>query len=297
VQHRDAGNSIFVETVLQNETTDTMLLESIEFISAPRFTATRICPRGATWHAFSPNKDHAHEEGPLGHPFADAPLLRANGGAESYVFCLQEIQSSMQDFPSPHTEASGRDRPMEGATERGASPRSPKTPSKAAALAAMAGDSSALGKLDIRWRGPMGDRARLQTQIITGAPQQMKELSLALVQLSKMIYVDVPFEATLTVCSHVARSMGPLKVSALSPSASEAVTKKHIPESQRAIVMDGLQSIVVEHVPPESKVAVTVKLLSRAAGRQFLPGLMLTDGRDGRVFDTLQPIEVYAFVK
>jgi hypothetical protein len=63
--------------------------------------------------------------------------------------------------------------------------------------------------------------------------------------------------------------------------------------SEEGIVLDGLQSECINEIAPRGRAQLTLSMIPRLPGRQFIQGLILTDERDGRVFDTLAPIEVY----
>ena len=54
------------------------------------------------------------------------------------------------------------------------------THARSAAAAAAIDASGALGRLDMRWRGPLGDGGRLQTQAIMGAPPPRRDVSITL---------------------------------------------------------------------------------------------------------------------
>lgn len=188
--------------------------------------------------------------GPLSAYVADVALLPPEGGAFSYVFRLDR---------SAEAEAAG-------------------------GAAVDPGGGSALGRLEIRWRGPMGDPARLQTQLITMPPAPPRDLLLSLASLPPRLAVEQPFTAEVLISNPGARALGPLKLSYSEGGAAGG---------GGGVVMEGPQSIVVEEVPARGSVSVGVRLLALAPGTQLLSGLMLTDERDGRVFDSLKPAEVF----
>lgn len=185
--------------------------------------------------------------GPLAEMISNMPLLPPDGGSLSYVFCLGRESSSSEFL-------------LQGASH-----------------------SDILGRLDIRWRGPMGDSARLQTQPIgRDALSPRRDVWLTLTSLPDKLHVEEPFQAEITVVSTIDRRLGPLKVS-YNPQKTK----------DRAVVLDGLQSVLIAEVAPQGRASVRITLFPRIIGRAFIEDFMLTNERDGRVYDTLQPVEVF----
>jgi hypothetical protein len=183
--------------------------------------------------------------GPLAEMISNMPLLPP-GGSSSYVFCLERERAS----------------PLQNASY-----------------------SDVLGRLDICWRGPMGDLARLQTQPIgrdAASQSPRRDVCLILTSLPDKLLVEEPFQAEFSVVSTIDRRLGPLKIS-FNPQKTK----------DSAIVLDGLQSLVIPEVAPQGRASVRMTLFPCAAGPAFIQDFMLTNERDGRVYDTLQPVEVF----
>ena len=81
-------------------------------------------------------------------------IPRGAGGSRSYVFRL----------------------------DRCPPPAGPPGAASAAAIAALDAASGALGRLEIRWRGAMGESGRLQTQQLLGAAQHRRDVTVTLLQ-------------------------------------------------------------------------------------------------------------------
>lgn len=128
--------STLLEACVENATKTPLLLSSATFEPSPQFTCHAIVPpksTGADGCAI-PNA------GGVGLPSLagrDLIVLDASGGSEHFLFELSERADLF---------------------ERGGDVASPSA-------------GVALGKLEIRWRGRMGETGRLQTQQILGAPR------------------------------------------------------------------------------------------------------------------------------
>ena len=136
----------FLEACVENATKAPLLLSAATFEPAPRFTCEAVLPpkrAGANGFAIP---DGANGGGGVGLPSLtgrDLRVLDAAGGSAHFLFELREKQSGWKGE----------------AGETGARDADAATP------------PDALGKLEIRWRGRMGETGRLQTQQILGAPK------------------------------------------------------------------------------------------------------------------------------
>jgi hypothetical protein len=250
LQHRLVAQDVLLEATLENRTKAPMLLDAVRLVPAPPYTAQTLDPPAPAAAAAAPGA------GPLV-AYADAvPLLPPEGGAKSFVFRLRR------------GEGQG-----EGAGESAAGGGAVADP----------GGGAALGRVEIRWRGPMGDPARLQTQLISMPPSPARDLRLSLGPLPPRVHVEQPFTAHVLIANASDRRLGPLKLSFTAAGSAGAPS----------VVMEGAQSVVVDEVAPRGTASVGLRLLPLAPGTQLVQGLLLTDDRDGRVFDTLRPAEVF----
>jgi hypothetical protein len=278
------SSTVFLEAVIENKTEDTMLLESVELAVATGYSSQNI----SNFSNGSSNSGSMNIESSSSDDNTAAQLLPPRGGAAGYIFKLTRLWQS----------SSG-------------SNTSPKSSSPRGALSNQ--DGSALGKLDIQWKGALDDPARLQTQVISGnSALPYRELRLEIVALPERIVVAEPFKIEICVVSGVDRRLGPLKVSYHEASALKLSLSAPVGAGSgggggsisnavmemgdgfdEGIVLDGLQSECINEISPQGRATVTLSMLPRLSGRQYIQGLILTDERDGRVFDTLAPIEVY----
>jgi hypothetical protein len=302
-KHRALGSStVFLEATIENRTTDPMVLESVELVVAAGYSSQNIPLASSTSNDSNSNVDTMD---PLGENIRSngdltAQVLDPGGGAAGYIFKLTRLwQQPQQTGTTPGTNRYSH--------PTGSSPRSNDHT-----------DGAALGKLDIKWKGVLGDPARLQTQTISATPRPHRELRLEVTKLPERVVVSEPFDIEISVISGVDRRLGPLKVSYHPASAVQMSLSGPIGGStstirstlgnttsvrggleavsavsdEEGIVLDGLQSECIDEVAPRGRATVTLSMLPRFAGRQYIQGLILTDERDGRVFDTLAPIEV-----
>ncbi|KAK9811919.1 hypothetical protein WJX72_012399 [[Myrmecia] bisecta] len=150
--------------------------------------------------------------------------------------------------------------------------------------------SAALGKLEIKWRGPMGEVGRLQTQQIMGAPTARKEVELKLLSLPARIMLEQPFEAVLTVQSNVERRVGPLLLHLAPPLGADAQNAQKASDGN--LLVQGVRSVVVDELAPFGEQQVRMVLLPVASGVQRITGVTLVDEREGKPYDSLLPTDL-----
>ena len=145
----------FLETCVENATKAPLLLSAATFEPAPRFTCRAVLPpKSARANGFA-IPDGADAGGGVGLPSLagrDLRVLDAAGGAAHFLFELREK-------PRGRRGEAGEASEMVEMVEENADASAPP---------------DALGKLEIRWRGRMGETGRLQTQQILGAPKPAK---------------------------------------------------------------------------------------------------------------------------
>jgi hypothetical protein len=138
-QGRDGAT--FLEACVENATKTPLLLSAATFEPAPRFTCDAIVPPKSAGANGSTIPDGARAGGGVGLPSLegrDLLVLDASGGSAHFLFELRENRAGH------HMKVSSVE---------------------------TAFPADALGKLEIRWRGRMGETGRLQTQQILGAPK------------------------------------------------------------------------------------------------------------------------------
>ncbi|BBN02599.1 trafficking protein particle complex subunit 13 [Marchantia polymorpha subsp. ruderalis] len=144
--------------------------------------------------------------------------------------------------------------------------------------------TNALGKLELLWRTTLGEPGRLQTQQILGNPVPRKEVSLEIAELPSRIILERPFLVRVTVNNSTDHRVGPLQIS-MSQEDAQGV--------KRAIVVNGLWSLIVPQLEPSGSTDFNLSLVATAIGVQRIIGIRVVDVRDGKVFDILSPTEVF----
>eukprot|EP00891_Asterochloris_glomerata_P000556 jgi/Astpho2/556/fgenesh1_pm.00012_%23_2_t len=143
---------------------------------------------------------------------------------------------------------------------------------------------NALGKLEIKWHGTMGEVGRLQTQQIMGSATWRKEAELVLVAAPAEVVLERPFTVQLKLRNQVDRPLGPLHVT-LSPSAAASTTKSDI-------VCCGLENVEVQQLDPKGSANVQLTFVAVSQGSQRIAGIACVDQADGKLLDVLSPVEV-----
>jgi hypothetical protein len=149
---------------------------------------------------------------------------------------------------------------------------------------AKAEGSNTLGKLEIMWRTTLGEPGRLQTQQILGNPIARKEVNLHIVELPSRVLLERPFLVRLSVSNQTDRHIGPLQIS-MSQDDAQGVS--------RAIVVNGLWTMVVPQLEPFASTDFNLSLVATAVGVQKITGIAVVDVRDGKPYDTLLATEVF----
>lgn len=229
-----------------------MLMEKVEMLSSPAYSAISIEPTSTS------EPTHSKNQGPLASYIASVPLLSPEYGAASYVFLLNRRHDSNEG-------AQGHIK-----------------------------NSMDLGKIDIRWRGPLGQHARLQTQAITVPAPTQRDVSVTIESLPTKLVEGTAFDATVGVSNNTDSELQNIRLS-FSP-AMAAATGSY-PNPPDGIVVEGSQSVLVHHIAPKGKATVTLRMLPLFCGQQYIQGFMITDDEDGKVYDTLRPQEVFVYRK
>ena len=287
-----ATTTVFLEATVENKTPDDMILDAIDLLPSPGYQCTAIIR--STEHTSSSNTTTTTNIEPLQsittttsspssprthpHPHQHTPSLAPHGGSYAVIFQLDRQWSlyAQDDY---------------GSNVSTTLPTPPATTTTNA-------EGSSLGKLDIRWRGgPMGDAARLQTQtIIVTPPRPLKELRMEVQRIpGSTIWVGRPFFVDVVIKNETRdRRLGPLKLSYLfNPRTTDGGgQQQQQQQEEEGIVLDGQQSIGIDMVGPGEKKTISVPLIARRPGRHTIHSLLLTNDRDGRLYDSIPPVEV-----
>jgi hypothetical protein len=193
---------------------------------------------------------------------AAAPaLLPPETGAAGVVFRLERA--------APGAAAPAASPPRSPHGSPGASPRG----------------AGALGRLELRWVGPSGDAARLQTRGVEppAPPPGDAELALA-APLPGGLRVERPFALRVAVRARAgAPPLGAALLSLAPPRGG----------APAALAIEGPQSVPVPPVPVGGERVVALPLVALAPGLHVLDGVRLTDAADGRLRAALPPLELF----
>ncbi|OVA06065.1 Protein of unknown function DUF974 [Macleaya cordata] len=141
--------------------------------------------------------------------------------------------------------------------------------------------SNTLGKLQITWRTNLGEPGRLQTQHILGTPFARKEIELQIVEVPSVTLLEIPFLVRLTLTNHMDRKMGPFEI----------FLSQRDPQGEKAVMVNGLQTLVIQQVEPLSSMDFNLSLIATRIGVQKIRGITLLDKGEKKTYDPLPDIE------
>ncbi|KAL1327135.1 hypothetical protein HN51_037223 [Arachis hypogaea] len=143
--------------------------------------------------------------------------------------------------------------------------------------------SNVLGKLQITWRTNLGEPGRLQTQQILGTPTTKKEMELQVVEVPSIINLQRPFVLKLSLTNQIDREIGPFEVS-LSDNGSYV---------ERAVMINGLQSMVVPQVEALGSTEIHLNLIATKTGIQRISGITVFDSKEMKSYEPLPDLEIF----
>ena len=244
-------DTTFLEACLESAAKGPLLIDSVRFETPPSCSASPVGQRPQPAPGSGSGPAGAGGRFDLGQYLENVDLLERAGQSKHFVFRLER-----------------RDRggASDGIQTQQASSNQPT--------------QNVLGKLEIRWRGQMGEPGRLQTQQILGPPLAARIAELQLLGPPPEIIRERPFPLTLTVQNRTARETGPLTVT-LSGSLEAS-----------PVVMSGPCSVSVPPLPAGGARSISVLLIATRAGVQPLGDLTLTDPASGERLDTLSGVSL-----
>ena len=238
----------FLEACLESASKGPLLIDSVRFETPPTCSAQPVGQRPLQERPAdcpAPGPPGAHQCFDLGGYLERVNMLERAGQSKHFVFRLER-------------------------RDRGGAAEAPKSDQQ----------QNVLGKLEIRWRGQMGEPGRLQTQQILGPPLAARAAELQLLGPPPEIVRERPFPLTLAVQNRTDRDTGPLAV-ALSGSLEAS-----------SVVMSGPCSVAVPPLPAGGRQTISVLLIATRAGVQSLGDLRLTDPTNGDTLDTLSGVSL-----
>ncbi|KAF9590549.1 hypothetical protein IFM89_035867 [Coptis chinensis] len=143
--------------------------------------------------------------------------------------------------------------------------------------------SNSLGKLQITWRTNLGEPGRLQTQQILGSPIARKEIELKIVEVPSFIILARPFLVRLNLSNQTEMKMGPFEI----------FFSQSIPEDEKAVIVNGLQTMVLPEVEAFSSTDLNLSLIATKLGVQRISGITVFDVREKKTYEPLPDMEVH----
>ena len=236
-----------------------MYMESVRFDPAPGLVCRELSPESAVERALPPPgaAGDPPQEAPAASPLT--PLLArlallapagggGGGGARHWLFQLEKAPPD----PASSSAADGDSAP------------------RTAAAAAAVDAGGALGRLDMRWRGPLGDGGRLQTQSISAAPPPRRDVSITLTHAPASAGLEEPFTLRARVRNDGAGRTATLRLSA-TPSASAS------PASAPGVLPAGPVAWALGELAPGQAADVALRCVAAARGVQRAPALTLAE--------------------
>ena len=221
-----------------------MYMESVRFDPAPGLVCRELSPESAVESGLPLASDAASSPpSPLTPLLARLALLApaaagGGGGARHWLFQLERTP-----------------------------PASPEDPGQRSAASAAAVDASgALGRLDMRWRGPLGDGGRLQTQSIAAAPPPRRDVSITLTSAPASAALEAPFELRARVRNDGAARTATLRLSAVPASTA-----------QPGILPAGPVAWALGELAPGEHADVALRCVPAARGVQRAPAMQLAE--------------------
>lgn len=168
----------------------------------------------------------------------------------------------------------------------------------AAATTSGAGDAGEpLGKLEIRWKGRMGEAGRLQTQQIMGPPRPRRDVEITVApSLPTTATLARPLSLRCVIRNRSATATGPLELVARdgwedpgADAGAGTTGRNAAPPPEMAV--DGPRAVSLGVLEPGGEVTAEVTVVPLAPGTRRLPKVEVRDA-GGRLVSELKPWEV-----
>ncbi|XP_042520311.1 probable trafficking protein particle complex subunit 13 homolog isoform X3 [Macadamia integrifolia] len=143
--------------------------------------------------------------------------------------------------------------------------------------------SNILGKLQITWRTNLGEPGRLQTQQILGSPIAQKDIELQILDIPSLTVLERPFLVHLNLKNQTERNRGPFEV----------WLSQGDPHEEKAIIVDGVQKLVLPQVEALSSTDFKMNLIATKVGVQKITGMTVFDTREKRIYEPMLGLEIF----
>ena len=154
-----------------------------------------------------------------------------------------------------------------------------------------------LGKLELRWRGAMGDPGRLQTQVITAGSAGSTAPSPVAAKMRQSIIVHPRPPDAEDVSTVYAETPFILRaaVEALAPIKADACVVR-VKDVVSGVYIDGPRAVRVGALSPGQTVNVDIPCVALGLGVQTCPSLVLCDAVDDAALAAPAPLEVFSVI-
>ncbi|GMH44434.1 hypothetical protein BSKO_12386 [Bryopsis sp. KO-2023] len=163
---------------------------------------------------------------------------------------------------------------------------SPTESTSSSVESASADERGVLGKMEIKWKGALGEIGRLQTQLIkTGGSSGQKDIQGQVIKMNDSVPIFDPFEVTVRIRNTTVRALGPLSL-VLKPA-------NNMKAEEMPVLMDGLQSILLNTLPPHKSCDVACKMIAVQPGVHTINGFSVIHQTDGFGFGSIDPVQIF----
>ncbi|XP_042520310.1 probable trafficking protein particle complex subunit 13 homolog isoform X2 [Macadamia integrifolia] len=266
---RSVKESTFLEACIENHTKSNLYMDQVEFEPAQHWSITILKA-----------DEHSSEINCRTREIFKPPILiRAGGGIHNYLYQLKHSSAQMK---------------VDG--------------------------SNILGKLQITWRTNLGEPGRLQTQQILGSPIAQKDIELQILDIPSLTVLERPFLdlTTKKMLGRGRRDGGLYLFEDNSPSiaCSGTLTPHQVhlnlknqternrgpfevwlsqgdPHEEKAIIVDGVQKLVLPQVEALSSTDFKMNLIATKVGVQKITGMTVFDTREKRIYEPMLGLEIF----
>lgn len=152
-------------------------------------------------------------------------------------------------------------------------------------------NNGSLGKMEIKWRGPLGESGRLQTQQIMAGSSvvQRQQVDVQIVSIPEKIFLCQPFSVTVILHSNLSEGE-PVQACLELSSAGQRSTASMVEPS---VVLEGPQSIILDPLHHGKEKEVMATLLALRCGVQLIDGLTIVDQTSRTVYGRANTTSIF----
>ena len=276
-------NEVLVETQLQNSMPRQIFLQSVDFRPAPQFDVEPL-------NTFPPSLSAPELGGP---PLPPLPPP-GSGGLRTWVESVQATQGSAAAAAS--TSADGAEGAPAAAPGSLAGVKPVGLPAHGQLAHLKAGDTqqymfrlrgkipaaqlrqvATLGRMDVTWKGPMGELGRLQSNTVQRKLPPARGVEVALTRAPAEVAMETPFDVE---CSVTNTSSAEMQLQLTAPMGI-------------GMVMDGLCTRHLGSFKPKASKPLVLRMIAIEPGIQKVDGMQLVDALTEQVHEVGTIAEVF----